>query len=39
VTYLDLVHAREKAMKLKDDNMRDIQLLNTLQACASRSGR
>lgn len=30
VTYLDLVHAREKAMKLKDDNMRDIQLLNAL---------
>lgn len=32
VTYLDLVHAREKAMKLKDDNMRDIQLLNALGA-------
>ena len=32
VTYLDLVHAREKALKLKEDNMRDIQLLNTLQA-------
>lgn len=30
VTYLDLVHAREKALKLKDDNMRDIQLLNAL---------
>lgn len=29
-TYLDLVHARDKAMKLKDDNMRDIQLLNAL---------
>lgn len=28
VTYLDLVHSREKALKLKDDNMRDIQLLN-----------
>lgn len=32
VTYLDLVHSREKAMKLKDDNMRDIQLLNALGA-------
>lgn len=30
VSYLDLVHAREKALKLKDDNMRDIQLLNAL---------
>jgi hypothetical protein len=30
VTYLDLVHAREKALKLKEDNMRDIQLLNAL---------
>lgn len=30
VTYLDLVHAREKALKLKDDNMRDIQLLNAM---------
>lgn len=30
VTYLDLVHAREKSLKLKDDNMRDIQLLNAL---------
>lgn len=37
VTYLDLVHAREKAMKLKDDNMRDIQLLNTLQAALPES--
>lgn len=32
VTYLDLVHAREKAQKLKEDNMRDIQLLNALTA-------
>lgn len=32
VTYLDLVHSREKALKLKGDNMRDIQLLNTLGA-------
>jgi len=32
VTYLDLVHAREKALKLKEDNMRDIQLLNALGA-------
>lgn len=31
-TYLDVVHAREKALKLKDDNMRDIQLLNALGA-------
>ncbi|HNL11957.1 MAG TPA: hypothetical protein PKM44_15710, partial [Turneriella sp.] len=32
VTYLDLVHARDKALKLKEDNMRDIQLLNALGA-------
>jgi|GEM_PF-2789199 len=31
-TYLEVVHAREKALKLKDDNMRDIQLLNALGA-------
>ncbi len=31
-TYLDVVHAREKALKLKDDNMRDIQMLNALGA-------
>ncbi len=31
-TYLDVVHAREKALRLKDDNMRDIQLLNALGA-------
>ena len=37
VTYLDLVHAREKALKLKDDNMRDIQLLNTLSASLPES--
>lgn len=30
VTYLDLVHAREKSLKLKEDNMRDIQLLNAM---------
>lgn len=32
VTYLDLVHAREKALKLKEENLRDIQLLNALGA-------
>jgi hypothetical protein len=32
VTYLDLVHARDKALKLKEENMRDIQLLNALGA-------
>lgn len=32
VTYLDLVHARDTALKLKEDNMRDIQLLNALGA-------
>lgn len=32
VTYLDLVHARDKSMRLKDDNMRDIQMLNILAA-------
>lgn len=32
VTYLDLVHARDKAMRLKEDNMRDIQMLNALGA-------
>lgn len=31
-TYLDVVHAREKSFKLKDDNMRDIQMLNALGA-------
>lgn len=31
-TYLEVVHAREKALKLKDDNVRDIQLLNALGA-------
>lgn len=31
-TYLEVVHAREKALKLKDDNMRDIQMLNALGA-------
>jgi len=29
-TYLDVVHSREKAMKLKEENMHDIQLLNLL---------
>ncbi len=37
VTYLDLVHARDKALKLKEDNMRDIQLLNTLRASLPES--
>lgn len=32
VTYLDIVHAKDKAMRLKDDNMRDIQMLNNLAA-------
>ncbi|MBL8034015.1 MAG: hypothetical protein JNJ69_09955 [Leptospiraceae bacterium] len=31
-TYLDVVHAREKSLKLKDDNLRDIQLLNAMGA-------
>lgn len=31
-TYLDVVHAREKAMKLKDDNLKEIQLLNAMGA-------
>ena len=31
-TYLEVVHAREKALKLKDDNMRDIQMLNAMGA-------
>lgn len=31
-SYLDLVHARDKAMKLKEDNMHDIQMLNSLAA-------
>ncbi len=37
VTYLDLVHARDKALKLKEDNMRDIQLLNALGASMSEA--
>jgi hypothetical protein len=31
VSYLDVVHARQKSLKLKDDNMRDIQMLNSLR--------
>lgn len=30
--YLDLVHARDKALRMKEDNLRDIQLLNALAA-------
>lgn len=37
VTYLDVVHARDKSLKLKEDNMRDIQLLNTLGAAMAEA--
>jgi len=30
VNYLDLIHARERALKWKDENMRDIQRLNSI---------
>lgn len=32
VTYLDLVHARDRALKLKENNMGDLQLIHSLRS-------
>ncbi len=32
VTYLDLVHARDRALKLKENNMGDLQLVHSLRS-------